>query len=594
MHKPPPPRPKMPTADDEARANHTLGRADLLYEKADDVARDWAQQHLSKEQLATWGPMDTSTNPLGDYARQLSSPGHYTLRPRVTHADPASMPLLQEGGVLDRSKIWASLQHVHYMVLGLGDWVVVPEITETGLCWRHVNPANVYAMTTPDAPGRWVGLWELRLRCLTDSMGKMKDVYTWDVWDLSDPENPSLRVYEATHDGGLGVERSAEVLTYMADGEPHRGAIVGPAYAWRYADGRPYIPHCRYTAWETGEAWNAWMFRGVYRGSLNAILFRTYSGRAALDAVGRMIITVGVKPPGVGASDAGGSAPTRRIQVTPGMWAVCDVDPGTQPMLWEVGPGQNLEILDRFAGTYAAGLGARYGLGTGEAVRSSGNPWSAAALFVTEKDRLQEAERSEPTFRDADLSMLRKVAALLRVAGLGLYPEDGYSITYTRPPPSPEMQRSQREDLDWRRKEGLISPVDAMITLNPGMSREAAAAEIIRVKVESARLNREINAAISRDAGDDDQSVAESTALNGAQAQAASTLLENVVNRALPPDTAIAALTALFGIPAETAARLVGSIPANFTPASVDASNPDTTTSNAADHDSSPDSPSME
>lgn len=491
-----PPRPKMPTRDDEDRALHTLGRSQLLHEQADDVAGDWAKQHLSPEQLATWGPMDTSTNPLADYARQLSSPGHYTLRPRLAHEDPAAVGLIGQGGMLDKAATWANLQHAHYMVLGVGDWIMVPTVIGRRVGWRHVNPGDVYAVSHPSVPSWWVGLWELQLRSMRDKNGKPKPVYTWDVWDISDPENPSLRVYEATPDGGCGVELSDLFLRRVVDGQMIAGAIVGADYPWRYADGEPFFPHVRYTAWATGKAFDGWRFRGVYRGSLNAILFRTYAGRAALDAVGTMVVTVGVKPPGVEVHGAGRSGATRRIPVTPGTWAACEADGVTQPMLWEVGPGQNLEKLDAFAGSYAAGLGARYGLGTGEAVRSSGNPWSAAALFVTEKDRLNEAERSEPIFRACDEEMLAKVAALLRINGLGAYPERDYSVTYTRPEPSPEMQRTKREDLDWRVKSGTMSAIDRMIALNPGMSRAAAAAELIRIRVENAALEASVGASL--------------------------------------------------------------------------------------------------
>jgi len=562
------------------------------------VAQEWAEQHLSKEQLSSWGPMDTSTNPLSDYARQLSTPGH-TLRPVLSLNDATTDAgdLINEGGVLDQSNVWANLQHVHYMVLGVGDWVLVPEIEGGQLGWRHVSPSDCYALTDPKQPSVWRGIAELMLRdWINPKTGSVEPIYTWTVYDLRNPANPSMAVYKAEankqpYEGedlsGLYMTRPLlddGVPVFDDDGMPvvAAGRLDGEDYPYRYADGAPFFPHVRYTAWATGDAWNAWVLRGAYRGALNSILYRSFSGRAALDAVGTMIVTVGVKPP-IDTHDVGRPGGTNRIPVTPGMWAACEADGDTQPVLWTVGPGQNLEMLDNYAGQYEGRLASRFGLNTGETIRQSGNSWSAAALFVTDADKRQESQRSEPSFRASDKEMIRKSAAMLRLAGVGVYPETGYSITYQHPPEAPEMQRVQREEVEWKEARGLSSPIDTMITLNPGMSREAAANEIVRASVESAALERDVAAALASDVlasqggaatTGTGEGKAQDTALNGAQVTAAQGIVESVAAGQLPRQTGVAMLVTFFNLDPAVADAVMGTVGASFTaPEPVDTTN---------------------
>ena len=65
-------------------------------------------------------------------------------------------------------------------------------------------------------------------------------------------------------------------------------------------------------------------------------------------------------------------------------------------------------------------------------------------------------------------------------------PEDGYRVQYSQLNLSPEEMKAQREDVIQKLSAGLISPVDAIMILNPDLDEQEAKNELNRIRKERA------------------------------------------------------------------------------------------------------------
>ena len=67
-------------------------------------------------------------------------------------------------------------------------------------------------------------------------------------------------------------------------------------------------------------------------------------------------------------------------------------------------------------------------------------------------------------------------------------PEDGYRVQYTQLKLSPEEMKAVREDTIQKLNAGLISPVDAIMMLNPDLDDIEARKELKRIRLERAEF----------------------------------------------------------------------------------------------------------
>ena len=119
------------------------------------------------------------------------------------------------------------------------------------------------------------------------------------------------------------------------------------------------------------------------------------------------------------------------------------------------------------------------------------NPTSAGALAITASAKRQIAAMVAPYFRRCDLIAVRMVAALARIGGVADWPEEGWSISYSQIPLSPQEQQAIRDEETHEKELGLVSTVDLWLRRHPGQSRAEAVAHLLRVKAEEAALSAE-------------------------------------------------------------------------------------------------------
>ena len=502
-----PPRPRMPTDEDQARSEHQHARWSVLNEDFDDLLADWLAEHIDGDRLEVWGPPDTSVNPLADLGRQLTTPGLYGVRPKVLHADPMAQTLVGADGFLDEAGLWTKLQQVQYFAVGLGDFPVRLDVLpdRKRLSVRLAAPHNVYARGDAEEPDRWVEIWELRLRWFEE---RGLWIWAWDRFQLADPEldgAPSYRVIAAST-GAANLDGEDLSSVYLGTASNAAGDFTGARYPYRYPSGEPFLPWSVYRAVDTGQTWNSQHKRGAYRGTLNAALNWTFAQHAARDASGSTTFVVGVEPPATGTrgnaergdSLGRGSGSVQTFQATPGSaWFLQASDGGSQPMFHETGPGTNLDSVAAYATLYEQKQAVRSGISPSDIIRSNANPMSGAALFITDRGRRAFSKIVAPLFRRSDLHTIKVCASLLTAAGVGDFPIGGYSIAYHEIPDSPAEEQAKRDALDWDLEHGATTPIKLVQTRRPGISDDDAAALIVRSRVEAAELERDVEQALT-------------------------------------------------------------------------------------------------
>ena len=596
-----PPRPPMPTRDDDYRAKHQRSRAAILRENFDSILQAWLTNYVLEEVLETWGQPDTSANPLVSYCRQLTTPGRYYKRPQVMHADAEAKGLIGPGGKLDMAGLFSKLQTVEYLNTGLGDYFVRLDVHGEDLTIRLVDPSNIYVERDPDTL-RTVLLWELRPRHLHPE-GRI--VWTWDAYFLGDERRglaPYYRILSAEKsDEGEYEDLSHRFLRSEVNGVESFGALVGEAYPFRSASGAPFLPWVQYTSADTGETWHWTELRGLHRGTLHVCSYATYTGRAALDATGSHAIAYGLEPPAVDVRASSGGpydvignpsgAPVRQMSITPGTITFCETTGGVQPGVSLIGPGINLDSLQKFTRAYIHDLMAHRGVGGGMSVEKTGaNPASGAALYISDRQRREHQERTEPLYRRYDLELISKAAMLCNLAHGSYYPESGYTIVYPRPERSPQEEKDTREASNWAVENGYMSKAQVFMSQNPGISYDEAVEELVRVGLEEQAIERraaergaEIVAELAADRGEEavegegivvapeDQqfsieATSEKVVLNGAQVTAAQGIVGAVARGELPRATGVSMLIEFFGIGYEAAEGIMGEVGRGFTP----------------------------
>ena len=500
MMTPPPPellaqRPPMPTSEDQVRSTHQLSRLSLLLENWDQLAADWNEKRVGVDRSALQGLPDTSSNILADMARQLSTPGLYGERPKSGHVEPFAQALVGPGGFMDRARYWLLMQHIQYITTGLSDMFVALDVSERELAAEPVYPHDVQLVWHPRKPGVIVGLWRLRLRYLPAPFNAW--VWAWDQWSLGERDTdedgatietapPSFAIV-----GASGDWKGKPLTNLLVKGAPAEG-YVGDAYRWRFADDSPFIPYVRYVDVDTGGGWNWTHRRGAMRGAMKTQEFWTYASHAAQDASGRTVIAAGLEPMGTDVQDAGTKDKVRTIQLRPGSILYHQTLGDAQPFVQEVGPGANVRELLDYAERYEARQLRRWGIDTAGAEKTSSDPTSGAAKFVSRQQKREIAARVKPLYEASDLHAIRVCAALLRIAGVATFPEQGYSIAYAQIAMSAEELAAEREDVDWLEEKGQISRVEAYKRRHPGASDADAKVALVRAAVENAELDRAI------------------------------------------------------------------------------------------------------
>lgn len=473
-----PAKPNAPTDYDEKRWLHTALRRRLLQGTWEQDLEDELYRHLPADRRDAWGAADMSSNALEQVTRQLSMLYYET--PNVSNKEDISALVGREGFVT-KSGFFQLMQRVQQYTIGLRECCVRIDLTnyknKEAVVYRVVTPDVVYAQSHPDQPDQMCYYAEYRLRYDKES----KD-YEWvaDIFDIRDIENPSFKMVKVSNDGKFKEDVSEKYMDGIKDGEN---------YPFKGKDNYPFIPVQIYRAEKTGQLWNSYDSSQLTYGTLtSAVLFSFYL-HLVRDACWSQKYVAGLQLAGQSAIEQ--NLPARRAAITtdPSSILVFTADPDvtTQPLIGTFEPSADPQKLLESIAKYEYRVATAAGISS-EVLRQSGDPRSGYALSIS-RDGQREAQRKfAPIFRENDQNLLSKTAKLInRFFGYDL-PEEGYRVQYRQLNLSPEEMKAVREDTIAKLNAGLISPVDAIMQLNPDLDDIEARKELNRIRLERAEF----------------------------------------------------------------------------------------------------------
>lgn len=477
MHSPMIPPMPLPESADAARWQHTRKREQMLDGDWRELLEDAIRLHLGSTRARAMGPVDMSSNVLRAVSTQLAV--MYDRAPTVTNpgAADAAAPLVASGsGLLDLAGTWQVMAHIQRAVIGLNDALVAVEASAEGPpLLRYVSPAMVTATAAPAEPDAPTTVRELRLRSHPET-GEY--LWAWDVWDAS-PDAPRFYIEAATAE-------ATDITAWYArgvDGEPLAGAQEGEAYPYRDGSGRPVLPYVLYHAQRAPRLFSPMSNRELCEGSLSAAVGWSFWAHCLKDASWPQRYAINCLPAGLAVTDTEGG---RRNSVVTDPATVLLMDVATegegQPAVgqWSAGsdPGKLAECLMQ----YEARLATHFGVSPSDIQREGGTPRSGYAISISQSGKREAQQRYEPNFRRGDLRLISTIATVLNSAQGSSYPESGYEITYSGVPRSPQERDSARRHVLELLDAGLIDRVEALIQLNPGLTRAEATTRIDAIR----------------------------------------------------------------------------------------------------------------
>lgn len=461
-----PPASKVFPESERVRVERIGARFLLLMEDCDELAEQHISRYISPDRTKGWGPPDVSRNALAHACHQMSNPGQYGRMPTLTGPNATELTALMKS-------LWPKKQHAQYLACGLGAVAILTDVDEDLVPRFSVwAPHDLWAEAAAGDPTvpvvmRRIGVW---------TAPREGDVYVWAEWDVRDPAAPRFRWVRALDGGQLGADVTEQVI-----GRP---ALTGADYYWRNAAGAPFLPWSIHRNRDDGTMWNHRRGRAAAVGTLNGMLVSSFALKIARDGTGKSTIVGGLTPNPSHVKMADDGSGVLSVTIEPGDVLYHSTNPDEQPFVAAIGGADDLPVLATFANDYDTRVATDLGAVSQDIVRVGANPMSGSALFQMNSAKRAEQQRALPFCLASDLETLHHAAWLA-----GIDPT-GTGITYHEIPKSPDELRQEQEADAFEVAQGLASPVDIYMRRHPGLDREQAIAELVRIRAETELFSR--------------------------------------------------------------------------------------------------------
>lgn len=470
----------IPTPDSDAdcqRQAHSRERRQVLYQEHAALAQARVIQQMGRTRTEAIGEADLSSNVMLDVNTALAV--QYARTPVVAADGDLAERIKQVG-------LWNLMQRVQRDTGGLREMLVHVDVGDDGEpSYRPVFPDMVEADSGGDRPGEPNVIREYVER--EDPQEPGKRIWTINALDIRDPENPSFRILDGRR--GDGGERGDMTSAYLG------GPKSGSAYPYRFGDGRPFINYELYHAAETGALWDSYEQRGLFEGTLNAIVLWTFFGHCVKNASWPQryiagLIALGAKPEGDSTDLEFDDVVRSGIVTDPTtvLQFMVDRDHVGQPLIGQWAPSVDPVALQQSIEAYERLVGTRAGLSGADIQKTSGDPRSGYALAIS-RDAIREKQRaSEDLYRRSDLRLIQKTAALLSRAGPKRYSEKLGRITYEGVPLSAAERAALDVHIKARLDTGMIDPVEAYLEYHPELTEDQALEKLLLIEKRRAQL----------------------------------------------------------------------------------------------------------
>jgi len=427
--------------------------------------------------VARFGALDLSRNVFRSVTRGLSQ--LYSYPPSVTHADMSEDQAAEFGRELTSAGLWPLLSQNQVFTVGLRESLVRLDYLDqgdTGRAQVRLVPADlVYCEASADSPDEPNLVCEARVRVIKDHTGKRSKVWTWDLLDIRNPEEPSYRVVLPGDD--LDVDNPQADLTKQVLG----GTFTGPDYPYR-VEGEPVIPYVLYHRQRGNQLWDPFAGRELVDATLQVGALYSLWGYLVRDASHPLRYLSGAKIRG---TEQRGSGSTTRQEVHVDPTAILQLIPdgGTPVQAGQWQAGADPERMQIAIDSYEIRSAAHGGLQPDDMQRVGG-PESGVAIAL-KREAVREQQRiMVPEFERGDRGTLSRIAALLNRYRGTSYPETGWRLRYPGIPLTPQERSVRLEEARAEISLGVASLVDVVLAKNPGWTREEAQAHLDLVQRE--------------------------------------------------------------------------------------------------------------
>ena len=479
--------PSPPSTDDQLRVKEAGRRRSVLEGTWETLLRTHLVLQLGKKRSKMVGVPDISSNLLKQVVVQVAK--LYSEEPSLDHPEAAGLEVLQAH--LAKAKLWGLCQRNQRLTLAVNESVMFLGFREgldgsDGHLTADVVPSDFcFGEEHPQDPSQFGLLYRARRRDVWQSepgeATVRKEAWTWDVWDVREPDEgapadspealrPSFRV--------LSENRRADLTSQFVDPLEWRGS----AYPYRDSQGAPVIPAVLYHSEPHSSLWNPWANSEVVFGTLQDALNWTNTNHAFMRAswAQRYI--------------AGGSIRGTVTKTSDGeKVAVATEDPASATQIRSDGDGSlvvgqwgaavDIDKAERFSRNYGLRLSVHFGLSPADVSFETRAPASGVALTVSREGLREVQKRYAPLFREADLRLLFLASAVLGAHGI-VVPEEGYSVEYAAVELSPAERQVKLANLREELEMGLVTKVEAVMELNPGISEREAKRRLREVQRE--------------------------------------------------------------------------------------------------------------
>ena len=563
--------PIAPTAEEQARWEHTALRVRMLKGAWLEDLEKAVAMYVDAGRQAAWGTPDLSSNLFRSISKQLAV--LYDRPPEVDHPTgldgiPETLKAIKAAG------LWSLMARVSAMVIGCREYGLRVDVSPAGdLMFRPVAPNRLIVGADSDRPDVPVMVRELRLRQHPDTAEYQ---WTWHELNISDPANPVERITLADYAGKMGQDLTAVYLGTDRSGE---------AYPYRDNSGSPFLPFVLYHAERTGELWDYREGAELVYGSITTSVFYSLFGHVLLDASWPQRYAIGAMPMGLGLEDGGTGRNRNAITTDPASILLFSATDELQPQLGQFSAGADVDKLLSAISSYEQRVAEFGGISPADLQRMGGTARSGYAISISNDGKRSAQKKYTDQFRSGDLQTVSVCAKLINMAKGTTEPEEGHTIRYQSIPLSAQEKDTQRKDMVEKINAGIMSKADAYIELHPGISRARAVQELHRIRVEESiapapqgfggdggtmppPVDPLAVPEVSEDGTITDTGTEPGVVLNGAQVTAAQGIVEAVAAGNLPRDTGLNMLIEFFSIPPAAANRIMGRVGLGFIAAS--------------------------
>ena len=470
--------PPLPPGDnDHQRRAHSALRRRLLQGNWAQDLETRVRAYFPPTSVARFGALDLSRNIFRTVTKSLSQ--LYSYPPIVSHEDMDEDQAAAFGAELTAAGLWPLLSQNQVFTVGLRESLVRLDYLQQGEGGRaqvRLVPADlVYCEADADDPDVPNLVIEARVRLIKSKGDQAQQVWTWDVLDLRDPNEPRYRVVLPGDD--LDVDNPGADLTEQVLG----GVFDGDAYPYR-VEGVPVLPYVLYHRQRANQLWSPYAGRELVDSTLQVGALYSLWGYLVRDASHPLRYLAGAKIRG---TERKGSGASTRQEVHVDPTAILQLIPegGTPVQAGQWLAGTDPERLQLAIQSFELSAATHGGLAPSD-LQKSGGPESGRAIAL-KRESVREHQRAMlPEFERGDQGTLSRIAALLNTYKGTTYPETGYRMRYPGLPLSSDERAARLEEARGEIALGVASLVDVVMAKNPGWTRDEAAAHLELIQQE--------------------------------------------------------------------------------------------------------------